>query len=442
MKEINIMLFDNGTFKCDGFIIGKTLENNATVLNIKLTDELSKKDFFIEFEKPDNEKVTTYKLNIENNKVIYEIPSGLLDKKGGLKVEFVLRENEQVWKSYNTTFTILESINASEEIPEKFPDFVTEATKILNHIVLDGDGKKFLSNDGTYKSVGGSGGGTYDYNDLNNKPSINQVELNGNKTLEELGIQEKGDYATKNEIPTKNSQLENDTNYLISYTETDPTVPDFVKAITEEDIAKWNSGGDNQEIYYITSSNIIELDTLEIGVYILLNNLAIQQIKVTDSRTQQIIVPFSYIVLFKKYNDASIGENFAYFYGVDGNQNTSFQKVWLKKTSSTESSSNNRYFQIVKSPMNFAYLTSSNSFTKSNYFQGDVHHMAFTKCYKNLTMDNNSIIICSKAPTTDDHLTNKKYVDKTQYEKMAGWNSEKTQILKNINGTLTWVDEV
>jgi hypothetical protein len=35
-----------------------------------------------------------------------------------------------------------------------------------------------------------------DYNDLTNKPQINDVELEGNKTLDDLGIQAKGDFAT------------------------------------------------------------------------------------------------------------------------------------------------------------------------------------------------------------------------------------------------------
>lgn len=60
----------------------------------------------------------------------------------------------------------------------------------------------------------GSGGGfATDYNDLKNKPSINNVELIGDKNLKELGIQPAGEYASKNDIPTKNSQLENDSSY-------------------------------------------------------------------------------------------------------------------------------------------------------------------------------------------------------------------------------------
>lgn len=47
--------------------------------------------------------------------------------------------------------------------------------------------------------TGGSGGGTSNYEDLGNKPSINNIELNGNKTLEELGIQPKGNYLTEHQ---------------------------------------------------------------------------------------------------------------------------------------------------------------------------------------------------------------------------------------------------
>ena len=59
--------------------------------------------------------------------------------------------------------------------------------------------------------------GTTDYNELKNKPSINGVELEGNKTTEDLGIVSK---------------------------ETDPTVPQYVKDITEQDIENWNNKSD------------------------------------------------------------------------------------------------------------------------------------------------------------------------------------------------------
>ena len=48
------------------------------------------------------------------------------------------------------------------------------------------------------------------YNALENKPSINDVELIGNKSLEELGIQEKGDYVDKTYLSNENERLRND----------------------------------------------------------------------------------------------------------------------------------------------------------------------------------------------------------------------------------------
>lgn len=46
-------------------------------------------------------------------------------------------------------------------------------------------------------------GGTSDYNDLTNKPQIGGVALTGNKTLDQLGIQPKGNYLTT--VPQANS---------------------------------------------------------------------------------------------------------------------------------------------------------------------------------------------------------------------------------------------
>ena len=54
--------------------------------------------------------------------------------------------------------------------------------------------------------TGGIFYGTMDYDELINKPSINSVELSGNKTLEDLGIN----------IPTELSELTNDVGFITS----------------------------------------------------------------------------------------------------------------------------------------------------------------------------------------------------------------------------------
>lgn len=66
-----------------------------------------------------------------------------------------------------------------------------------------------------------------DYVKLDNKPSINNVELNGNKSLNDLGVQPAGNYALQSEIPdvsnfiTKNV---NDLTYYYTKTEVDGKV--------------------------------------------------------------------------------------------------------------------------------------------------------------------------------------------------------------------------
>lgn len=71
-----------------------------------------------------------------------------------------------------------------------------------------------VTEDGTISAVaGGSTGGTTDYNDLTNKPTIGGVSLEGDVSLTDLGINLDG-YALKTEIPTKTSQLSNDSGFI------------------------------------------------------------------------------------------------------------------------------------------------------------------------------------------------------------------------------------
>lgn len=56
----------------------------------------------------------------------------------------------------------------------------------------------------TISSTGGSGG-TSDYTDLTNKPSINNVTLSGNKSLSDLGIQPSGNYVTNTDYASSST---------------------------------------------------------------------------------------------------------------------------------------------------------------------------------------------------------------------------------------------
>ena len=168
--DIELKLSINRGVICSNSIIGKTYENKATRLIFELPDEMINKWFYIEFELPDGTKISTEKLEILDNKVIYEIPNNLLESQGKLKLEVVLRNADNlVWRSYTQTFNIINSINATEYIEEEYKDFITESQKVIDLVELNGDGYSYLSNDGTYKRVEAV---VTDYNNLSNQPIV------------------------------------------------------------------------------------------------------------------------------------------------------------------------------------------------------------------------------------------------------------------------------
>ena len=103
------------------------------------------------------------------------------------------------------------------------------------------EGKMFMDRGGNLLQ-GTSVGGSTDYEELSNKPKINNVELTGNKTTSDLGI-------VIPTVPTKLSAFNDDlgsdpvhthSQYLTS--ETEPMFNSSVaKGITSSDITNWNS---------------------------------------------------------------------------------------------------------------------------------------------------------------------------------------------------------
>ena len=235
----------------------------------------------------------------ENESYYLPILSSLLSETTTIIMQIRITEGTDnelipVWKSNKFYLKVEEAINAEIPIPEEYPEWIDIANSKLNQIdnldidaekidnittvtiekkdgtekiveILDGEkgadakinGVNTLTieagtnitldqegNTLTINSTGGGGGGTSNYNALTNKPKINNVELNGNKTLNDLGIQPAGNYALESEIPTKTSDLTNDSGFITGYTETDPTVPSYVKNITQANITSWNNKSD------------------------------------------------------------------------------------------------------------------------------------------------------------------------------------------------------
>lgn len=273
--KIDIYLNNDRNYSCSNLIIGKTYENEATKLWFMLDGEMYDKDFYLEFEKVDGTKFSTPKLEIQEEVieevlegltikyVEYAIPNSLLDIAGDLKVEVVLRKDGTVFKTYTIKFTILNSINASEDMPEEYPDFISEAQKVLDETkeVL-GDVEKALPVGGTAGQVltklsdtdfdckwsnAGQGDMMSSVYDTNQDGIVDNAEKVNNHTVDsdvpsnakftdtiydDTEIK-KSIANVEKEIPTKVSELTNDSGYLTNYTESDPTVPNYVKAITD-----------------------------------------------------------------------------------------------------------------------------------------------------------------------------------------------------------------
>lgn len=92
-------------------------------------------------------------------------------------------------------------IKKIEELEKSKQDLLVsgENIKTINGSSILGEGDLAVS--------GGSSSGSY--SDLTDKPQIGGIELSGNKTLKELGIQPEGNYATSEDLGNIDKILDN-----------------------------------------------------------------------------------------------------------------------------------------------------------------------------------------------------------------------------------------
>ena len=143
------------------------------------------------------------KAQVEAAGLAYMSSNNTYNPSQNIKVSFVRLQDTNEFSQYN----VLLQCKLCDTIKVIFPDYNTSANfKIVRTVwnVLAerydemelGDLAVTLAEAlGISSSYSGnsSGGGTTDYNDLNNKPSINNVTLSGNKTSADLGILESPD---------------------------------------------------------------------------------------------------------------------------------------------------------------------------------------------------------------------------------------------------------
>ena len=190
------------------------------------------------------------------------------------------------------------------------------------------------------KKSGGSGG-TADYNELSNKPQINNVELSGNKSLSDLGITSG---ATVNFITLGN---------------------EYIRPFVLEDAEPGVYGLQQDTGMGEKSQKNIYLKTTNSSNYFTINNP---------------VEPYIYVV--NKYSD-------------DLPNGTII--AWIN-TLGTDESLNTKVFKKSKNGLSTYDFHGFSRYVKDNQIE--------------------SLI-----------------------KKISGFDDTKTQVLKNVNGTLTWVDE-
>ena len=102
----------NHTFESEETVIGREGECGTTRMEVTIPENLRSFSVFLEFEKPNGEKIRTRRLDINGGKAVYDVEKYLLTDDGEIKVQAVLEKDDKTWKSSKKKYNILKSINA------------------------------------------------------------------------------------------------------------------------------------------------------------------------------------------------------------------------------------------------------------------------------------------------------------------------------------------
>ena len=214
------------------FEAGKFKRTDGSTERIKLVqndNESTKFKFNFEEEIADNTNVLVrlrqstgyvkeYTMLIQNQKAEIILTNDILSESGSLTMSITLigTDDEILTDTeYHSKMYVLASLEGNTEIPEQeksvLVDLISQVnslnqtasqlvedsqTATANAISAVQDAEIALQNaEDAIESLSQITQATKDYAELENKPKINDIELNGNKSLDNLGIQHKGNYA-------------------------------------------------------------------------------------------------------------------------------------------------------------------------------------------------------------------------------------------------------
>lgn len=446
MKDVIIKIDQNSMVYKQETVLGISYENLQGKIIFKFLGTFPKGTAYLEYER-DTEK-GYLQMNQVGEEYQLEIKSSLLTKEGRIYLQLRVTEDATpegipVFKSNKFYLEVKEAINATTEIPDEYPEWIDTANEKIKEmdnlnittervedgvdIVLTdkkGNTTRTEVKDGAPGPQGPQGEpGAVKMQVVDTLPDVGETDTIYLLKKEKPGVQNLYD-----EYVYTNSSWEHigDTSVDLSdyYTKEesdkkllakqDKLLPGDNITISEDNVISSNIGLpvlENQEI---------NIHTFPAGSYIITGKDTVIKYGTNGASSYKPITTNSYTG-----NTDSWVLNISHGSGSDSNRGFAF--LFRRAGSSGAAAFYTFDFSGMKSLDTSVIMQSDTS--QQIYGQFNFYH---------------ALPISSLVPSRDNELTNKKYVDdtiKTHYEKMTGYDATKTQVLKNINGTLTWVDE-
>ena len=282
--------------------------------------------------------------------------------------------------------------------------------------------------------------GTTDYDDLINKPSINGTTLEGDVSLEDIGIGSvftiKGSVSTPEDLPATGNSI-GDVYYVES------VMAGYVW-IEVDNVERWEELGEPIDLssYYTKTEtdNLLDdkQDTLTAGTGIDITNNVISATG-GDSYKQVYYLTTNFSTT---YNNVSLNStDIATLNKVIDDYRDGKDILLIAKTVGFYNSSNqsincnNVICDIGVSGNNFTFTFMRNreEGERINYFGGTLRTIRANNVGTPANITSASMGYLTSPNEVFDYIPLKRY---------SNYNASKTQVLKNVNGTLTWVDEV
>lgn len=447
MKDVIIKIDQNSMVYKQETVLGISYENLQGKIIFKFLGTFPKGTAYLEYER-DTEK-GYLQMNQVGEEYQLEIKSSLLTKEGRIYLQLRVTEDATpegipVFKSNKFYLEVKEAINATTEIPDEYPEWIDTANEKIKEmdnlnittervedgvdIVLTdkkGNTTRTEVKDGAPGPQGPQGEpGAVKMQVVDTLPDVGETDTIYLLKKEKPGVQNLYD-----EYVYTNSSWEHigDTSVDLSdyYTKEESDK----KLLAKQDKLL---PGDN---ITISEDNVI---SSSIGLPVIEN----QEINIHTFPVGSYIITGTDTVI--KY-----GMNGAFSYKpITKNSSTGNTDTWVLNITHDTGTENNRGYAFL--------FRKYGSFGSAALYTFDFSGMNCVDISQLMARNVNQSIyakfdfyhalpISSLVPSRDNELTNKKYVDntiKTHYEKMTGYDATKTQVLKNINGTLTWVDEV